>query len=371
VERVKLSSIFWIFIRLGSLGFGGPIALISLMEQECSRKRGWLTLEEFNERYVFCKLLPGPVASQMAMWMGYHVRGRIGAVVAGVAFLIPAFTLILLLSMSYAGVVALPNVAPLIQGMEAGALVIIFDSVVRMFRPYYREWPSWCFLVVAAFLMLFIPRWEPLIILLGGLLVIGVRFARKAPRTVAGFAPVSIPLLVQIFWIHFKAGFTVFGTGLAVVPVLQHEVVDLYHWMSTKEFIDGIAFGQITPGPVTITSVFVGYRTAGLAGAFAGCLGMYLPGLILILFVMPLVYERLKGRPFLADFQRGAIPTVIGCILGATLLLGKVTITTVPMATLTILLGVMALSLRIPGWGVILLGCVINFSWTLLFGGAT
>jgi chromate transporter len=358
MELISLSTIFWIFLRLGAIGFGGPIALVSLMEQECSKKRKWLTLEEFNERYVFCKLLPGPIASQMALWMGLHVRGRIGGLVAGAAFLLPSFTLIFILSIFYSSVQGLPRFTPIIQGMEAGAIVVIFDSVMRMFRPYYRQVQPWIFMLMAAPLMLVIPRWEPLIILSGGLAYVMYKKQK-------GFLSIS-PVLLQIFWVHFKAGFTVFGTGLAIVPVLQHEVVEVYKWMSTPEFLDGIAFGQITPGPVTISSVFIGYKTAGVLGGILGFLGMYTPGVILIFFVMPFLFSKLKGKPFVAFFQQGAIPTVIGCILGATILLGRTTITSPVLAVLVLVLGILALKFKLPGWGTILLGSFLNFAYSLL-----
>jgi len=330
------------------------------MEQECSHKRKWLSLDEFNERYVFAKLLPGPIASQMAMWMGYHVRGRIGALVAGFAFLLPAFVLILLLSMSYQSVAGLPRFTPIIQGMETGALVIIFESVRRMFLPYIRQVQPWIFVVLAAPLMLVIPRWEPVIIISGGALMILYR-TKIRTTTLRSFVVIPLGTLFSIFWIHFKAGFTVFGTGLAVIPVLQHEVVDLFHWMSNAEFLDGIAFGQITPGPVTITSVFVGYKTAGFLGAVAGCVGMYSPGAILILFVMPYVFNRLKGHPFLAYFQQGAIPMVIGCIFGASLLLAKDTIVRPALLGLFLFLCAFAYKTKLPGWAVILSGSAINY----------
>ncbi len=336
------------------------------MEQECSHKRKWLTLDEFNERYVFAKLLPGPIASQMAMWMGYEVRGRIGALIAGFSFLLPAFTLILLLSMSYASVSGLPRFTPIIQGMEAGALVIILDSIWRMFKPYVKELQPWVFALVAAPLMLWIPRWEPVIILTGGALMIFYRTRRPVSHTLKSLVIVPLGTIFSIFWIHFKAGFTVFGTGLAVIPVLQHEVVDLYHWMSTAEFLDGIAFGQITPGPVTITSVFVGYKTAGFLGAVAGVLGMYSPGAILILFVMPFLFNRLKGHPYLGFFTQGAIPTVIGCIFGASLLLGKGVLIRPALIGLFAVLCVIGFKTKLPGWAIILVGSALNFGLSLV-----
>mgnify|MGYP000113654203 CR=1 FL=1 len=364
MQDVSLTTLFFLFLRMGSIGFGGPIALISLMEQECSEKRKWISLPDFNERYVFAKLMPGPIASQMAIWMGYHVRGRIGGLVTGVAFLLPAFCLILILSVFYQTLTSFKNVEPLILGMEAGALVIIFESVRRMFVPYVKEVQSWTFAIVASSLMLFIPRWEPLIILTGGALIVFYRRIQNK-KGLASFALPALAPVLELFWIHFKAGFTVFGTGLAAIPVLQHEVVDIHQWMSSKEFLDGIAFGQITPGPVTITSVFIGYKTAGLLGAISACIGMYGPGAILILGVMPLIFYRLKGKPFLADFQQGAIPTVIGCIFGAMILLAQ-TILTPKLLILVAILTAVSWKAKLPGWATILLGSLLNFGASFL-----
>lgn len=358
-----LPTVFWIFLRLGSIGFGGPIALISLMEQECSHRLKWLTLAEFNERYVFAKLLPGPIASQMAMWVGYQVRGRVGAIVAGIAFLLPAFVLILVLSFSYSLVTATPSLAPVILGMELGAIVVIFDSVLRMNRPYQHSVQAWIFLLIATLLMLKIPRWEPVIIICGGLAMI--LWKRLDASTFRSLVPFS--LLFDLFWVHFKAGATVFGTGLAIIPVLQHEIVEVYQWMTRAEFLDGIAFGQITPGPVTISSVFVGYRAAGVPGSLAACIGMYSPGAIMILFVMPFIFNRLKGRPFLTAFQQGAIPTVIGCILGASLLLVRDIVTDLKSLILVLSVGLIGWKFKLPGWGLIILGSLLSILSVQLF----
>jgi len=353
-------------LRLGAIGFGGPIALIALMERECSARRAWISADEFNERYVFAKLLPGPIAYQMALWMGYHVRGRVGGLIAGVALLLPALLLIALLSASYTHFVGTPTLAPFITGMEVGALIVILDSLWRMFQPYRQQRHAWCFILITAPLMLVIPRWEPVIIMAGGALMIVLRTQRCQAGKLFSFAALPLATLAKLFWVHCKAGFTVFGTGLAIIPALQHEVVERYHWLTNTEFLDGIAFGQITPGPVTITSVFVGYKTAGWFGALAGFLGMYSPGILLILFVMPLLFEKMKGHPWLAHFQAGAIPSVIGCILGATLLLGQMIIVTPTLTILLLVLGLIAYTTRAPSWAIIALGSALGGLWPLL-----
>lgn len=358
MQPPSLLSIFLLFLKLGSTGFGGPIALIALMEQECNRKRKWLSIKEFNERFVFCKLLPGAIAVQMAVWIGFHVRGRLGGLFAGTALILPSFVLILLLSISYASMIQFSSLSTLLQGMEVGALIVIADSVWKMSQPYLRRIHPWIVAACAIFLMLRFPRWEPLIILAGGFGFLAWSYFTKRRTALFSVAPL---LLLDLFWVHFKAALTVFGTGLAIIPVLQYEIVEVYHWMSQKEFLSGIAFGQITPGPVTITSAFVGYRTAGFWGSLFAVIGMYSPGFLIILFVVPMVFERLKHKPWLLEFQEGAIPAVIGCIAGALYLFGQETIINPLLGVQLVVLATVAFIFKIPGWAVILSGSLLNW----------
>lgn len=351
-EKIPLNQIFRLFLKMGATGFGGPVALISLLEKEVSHRLKWISLQKFNESYVFCKLLPGPVAFQMAVWLGYYVRGRIGGLIAGAGFLLPGFALILMISGFYGSISKTPGLSPLLDGMRSGALAIIAESIVRMFHPYWRCTQAWVFCLVGAITLFYFPLWEPIIIVCGGLALV---FFHAQRTTLASLAPFPL-LLLQLFWTHFKAGAFVFGTGLAIVPFLEHDVVSVHGWLTTPQFIDGIAFGQITPGPITITSAFIGHEAAGFSGALIALAGMYSPGLILILFVMPFLMRRLEGSRRLVSFQQGAIPMVIGCVFGAAI---KLSMTTLTQPTSCLIFGALlmvSLCFRLPGWLLIPMG---------------
>lgn len=340
---MTLGQIATTFLRLGATGFGGPLALVALMEQEFCDRRRIVERSAFTESFVLCKMLPGPVAYQMALSVGYLLRGRVGGLVAGLSFLLPSFLMMLLLSIFYGSVHKLSGFEIFAEGLRAGSLVVILDSVLRMGKPYARDLQAWLFGLIGAFFMWRLPRGEPVIILAGGLAtVLGARlWSRKAS------------VLWSLFWVHFKAGAFTFGTGLAIVPILQAETVDVYHWLTAEQFLDAIAFGQITPGPVTIASVFIGYRVATLLGACLAAFGVYLPGAVMILGILPVLRRRLEGTTFLRRFQRGAIPTVIGCIFVASVVFGATVLTDVRSAVIFGALFLVALRWSVPSWAMI------------------
>ena len=341
---------------MGAVGYGGPLALVALMEKECCGRLKWISSEVFTELFVYCKLLPGPVAYQMSLAVGHHLRGRWGGVLAGVALLLPATILILLISVFYAQFRAIPNVALGLAGFRAAALVILVDSSWRLFKPFRSDKKAWVYIVAAIAGMWFLPRWEPLLIVGGGLIAV------LLSRRVAGLRSYLWPL----FWVHFKAGAMVFGTGLAIVPVLEREVVHHYQWMSSSEFLDGLAFGQITPGPITISSVFIGYRVASYLGAFSALFGMYLPGIGFVLFLLPALRKTLAQKAWLQHFQSGAVPTVVGCIVGATFLLARTTLTESWMIGVFIAVCGILWGLKAPAWLVVPLGAGLAYVARLL-----
>jgi len=171
---------------------------------------------------------------------------------------------------------------------------------------------------------------------------------------------VPFPLFLSIFLVHFKAGLLVFGTGLAIIPVLEQSVVHGYHWLSSAEFFDGIALGQATPGPVTISSAFIGYRTAGFWGALIAFAGMYLPGLFFILGLLPVIERKVAGARWLQAFERGAVPAVIGCVAAATFLLGRLALVDLSSILLFMVLWGLGRWASVPGWAIIPLGSLVN-----------
>jgi len=353
---VSVSEIALLFLRLGGLGFGGPMAFVALMEQECVVRKNWISRERFEQSFVICKMLPGPLAYQMALWVGHEVRGVIGGLIAGVAFIFPAATLLFLFAKFYETVHGIESSVWILDGMRVGALVIILQSVGSLFSPYRRKVSAWSYAILGACLMLLFPRWEPLIILLGGAL--NVILIKKWP--IFRLKVSALTVLFSLFWVHFKAGAFVFGTGLAIVPVIEREVVTAFQWLSQPEFLDALAFAQVTPGPITTIAAFIGYKVFGGIGSFVATLGIYLPGAITILGILPVVRKQIEKKSWLSDFQMGAVPAVIGCLVTTAFGLLSSALTTPTLVWSFTLLLILQVVFVLPAWVVIVLGSVLQ-----------
>ncbi|HAR43560.1 MAG TPA: hypothetical protein DCS07_13185 [Bdellovibrionales bacterium] len=364
------------FGRLGLIGFGGPIAAIALMEEEFCVRRKWLKPSEFAEIIAICKLLPGPISVQMAIAIGRFHSGVMGGVLAGISFIFPAFLMVLGLGYFYGQFSTTGGLGAAFQGMQAAALAIILLSAWRLGQPYAQERLAWGVAVLSALFTYWQPRWEPLIILGFGLLgaIVFSKPSDSQPDSqpdstkdeggggrslfaVGGVGTAILaaewPLLGKLFWVCFKAGAFVFGTGLAIVPMLEADVVAHYHWITHSEFMDALAIGQVTPGPVVITATFIGFKAAGIPGALIATLGMFLPSFINVLILVPLVWNRVKGTRIAENFSAWAIPAVIGGIFAAVVKLGFLTLDTGG----SIMIFALGLSVLIwrnpPAWAVI------------------
>jgi chromate transporter len=383
LSKKKMREILTVFLRIGLLGFGGPVATIAMMEEELCRKRNWLNSTRFTEMYSLCKMLPGPVATQMAIYLGYERAGVAGGLVSGSVFILPAFLLVLILSYFYVQYGVPQNLSPLFLGMQIGALSVILVSLVQLSKPYRTKWGAWIIAGVSAMIVGFSPGWEPIVILFWGLsggafftyrermknklyswaglfLFLLLLFSSGVSMKVLGET-----LLLQIFWVCFKAGAFVFGTGLAVVPVLENDVVQKFHWLTHSEFMDGIAIGQITPGPYVITATFIGYKAAGWGGAIVSTLGIFLPAFFNILYIVPRIWKKVRGSQAVTGFSAWAIPSVIGGILGALFSLGKTTLHSPFSVLIFLFILSVGIKFKIPGWVLIplagLLGAIFSF----------
>lgn len=376
------------FIRLGSLGFGGPIAVMGMMEQEFCAQRNWLSREQFFEVYALLKMMPGPISTQMAIYLGHIRRGRLGGILAGIAFILPSFLMILFLSYWYLQAGKKYEAwSGFFSGLQSGALVVILLSVVQLSRPYYSRLNAWILASIAGVLIFLHPASEPGVIFSLG--IIGawvalrkgsrkVKRQRNRPSRLHGFLFGGIPFFVkdqilqnqlfQIFWIFFKAGAFVFGTGLAIVPMLEADTVSRFHWLTHAQFMDGLAMGQVTPGPIVITATFIGYQAAGFLGALIATVGMFMPSFINVLWILPRLWGRFRGTLGAQGFVAWAIPAVIGGIVAATFRLGVV-IFSASLPSLVIFIIALGLALRFkpPAWALIPVaggaGVVIQWMW--------
>ena len=326
------------FLRLGFLGFGGPVALVGQMERELVGERRWLTAEQMREAIAVCQSLPGPLAIQVGIFISYLRAGFWGAWAGGWAFIAPNFLIVTAIAALYAHLGGLRLVTAIFYGVSPAVIALILHSCWRLARLGMEDWLQWT-LAAACFAITVLLQAEVAILFVGagvvGTLYYGSLARRSASAAAlavlpaapaAAGAPVSVTSAAGKLLLFFlKAGALTFGSGLVIVPFLQEGVVHQYGWLGQRDFLIAVAVGMISPGPVVITATFVGYLVAGFTGALAATIGIFLPSFILVLAAAPLL-ARYRANPNVQGFVKGAYAAAIGTILGACVLLGKVAI---------------------------------------------
>jgi chromate transporter len=328
----RMRELVWYFLRLGTLGFGGPVALVGQMERELVAERGWLSREQMREAIAVCQSLPGPLAIQVGIFVA-HLRGGFWAAWAGGwAFILPNFLIVAALGALYVHYGQLPFVTAVFYGVSPVVIALILHSTYRLARLGMEDAAQWllaaiCFVVTiwlqAEVAWLFVGAG-----IFGAVYYGGAR--PTPPQLLAGLAapavPASpLPLLGKILAFFLKAGSLTFGSGLVIVPFLQQGVVRQYGWLDERAFLIAVAIGMISPGPVVITATFVGFLVAGFWGATAATIGIFLPSFILVLVAAPLL-ARHRGNRRVQGFIKGAYGAAIGTILGACFLLSRIAI---------------------------------------------
>ncbi len=340
------------FLRLGLLGFGGPVALVGQMERELVTERGWLTKEQMREAIAVCQSLPGPLAIQVGVYISYLRGGFWGAWAGGWAFIFPNFVIVAALGALYVYFGGLQPVTAIFYGVSPAVIALILHSCYRLAKLGMEDWVQWA-LAVVCFGVTVALQAEVALLFIGagivGILYYG-RFWRRTPSatTLLAAAPLvpAVPLtpvasastLTKLLLFFLKAGALTFGSGLVIVPFLQQGIVQQYGWLNERDFLVAVAVGMISPGPVVITATFVGYLVAGFWGSLTATVGIFLPSFILVLVAAPLLARHRSNRN-VQGFVKGAYAAAIGTILGACVLLGRIAIGD----WLTILIAVTAL----------------------------
>jgi chromate transporter len=319
------------FLRLGATGFGGPIALVGAMQRDLVDARRWFTAEEYRDGLALAQLAPGPLAAQLAMYLGWARGGALGAAAVGLAFVLPSFAMVLVLAIAYVRFGGLAWMQGAFYGIGAAVIALILRSVSKLARLALAADPlRW---TVAAVLAIVTAWTESEVVWLflgaGGLTVL----ARGGPlrtRTALGLAaplgllaaPVADDTLWRIAWFFTEAGAFVFGSGLAIVPFLHAGVVRETGWLNDRQFLDAVAVAMITPGPVVITVAFIGYLVAGLAGACVSALATFLPCYLFTVIPAP-HFRRWSSDPRIRAFVEGVTAAATGAIAGAAFVLGR------------------------------------------------
>jgi chromate transporter len=327
---VRLRSIAREWGRIGIIGFGGPPAHIALLRQLCVDDRGWLSARQFEDGIAATNLLPGPASTQLAIFCAWRLRGRLGAIVGGVCFIAPGLIVILGLSSLF-----LASHPPLwIQGAAAGAgaavaAVAVQASTRLMPASWGRSGPGaarirWLgYLVAGGAAAATIGPYLVLVLLVCGLVEVTVRtrpVARRSPGALALF-PAAVPVvggLAALAWVALKIGALSYGGGFVIVPLMQHDAVTTYHWMTAGQFLNAVALGQVTPGPVVQTVAVVGYAADGLRGGLLAALVAFAPSFVFVIVGAP-HFDRLRSSARVQAFLTGAGAAAIGAIAGASI----------------------------------------------------
>jgi chromate transporter len=328
-------------LGLGTWGFGGPVALVGYMHRDLVERRGWLTEAEYKEGLTLAQIMPGPLAAQLAIYLGYVHYGVLGATLVGVTFVLPSFGMVLALGWVYKLYGGLPWMQAVFYGVGASVIAIISISAFKLTRKTIGvDWLLGLIFVVSA-AMTIVTESEYVPLFLGaGLLVWLVRappaFLRRgtAPPFVLALPLAALPGVIptadgqklwQIFLFFTKAGAFVFGSGLAIVPFLYGGVVKEYGWLNDQEFLDAVAVAMITPGPVVITVGFIGFLVGGFQGATVAAVATFLP--CYLFTIIPAPYFKKHGkRPGIVAFVDGVTAAAIGAIAGAVVVLGRRTL---------------------------------------------
>jgi len=351
-RHVAIGRLFLTFLTIGSTAFGGFMALISVVQNTMVERKGLLTHEDMLDGVSLATILPGPVAVNVCAYAGYRVRGIPGAVCAAVAVTLPSFLLILALSFAYFQYGQIPAVGKFFQGFIPSVAAIVATASWNMGKKAVKG-PGEAVIAVGAFCLLISIKGfvvSLLIIVAGGIAGIllfkgrangpppssankRVQDGKSVPSGTARIAFAGPPLAASLFGVPIGAAakllvtfggmsLLLFGGGYVFIPLMQQVVVDGYGWVTRQEFIDGIALGQVTPGPILISAAFIGYKVAGLAGATAATIGIFTPSAALMLVCTKFI-DRIKGSAIAAAALKGIRPAVIGMIAAAAVAIGR------------------------------------------------
>jgi len=366
------------FLRLGTFGFGGPIALAGYMQRDLVERRRWFTQEEYLQGLAVSQTLPGPLAAQLAMWLGYVRRGFWGAVAAAVPFILPPFVIVSIVAALYVSFRGTTVIQALFYGIGPTVIALILRGAWKLLGVTVKnDRRLWAIFAVVTLITFAVRSEVAVLFVLAGFLGV-LLYAPPGWLRRPAISPAAIPLglgtlvtqaadpnvLLQLGIFFFKAGAFTFGSGLAIVPFLQQGVVRDYGWLTEREFLDAVAMGMITPGPVVITAVFVGYLVAGLSGATIAGIGVFLPPFLMVVLFAPWII-RYRKHPVVQGFTKGATAAAAGAIVGAAGVIATQVLVDVPTISIFVISLVILWRLRVPEPALVAVSATVGL---VLFG---
>jgi chromate transporter len=370
LERPSLASVASYFLRLGATGFGGPVALANYIRRDWVEEQHWITDQEYSEGLAVATACPGPLAYQLGVYCGYISQGIPGGIVAAIAFGLPPFAIVLCVAALYERFANASALRALFYGVAPVVVGLILRACWNLgTKTIGKDLVAIAIAALACAVTAVFEKEPTLVLVAAGLFGIFFFAPRPAKATAACVAPLPLVLLGAItqsatapglFLFFFRTGLLVFGSGLVIVPFLQSYVVDDYHWLTQQQFLDAVAVGMISPGPVVISATFVGYLVAGFSGASAATIGIFLPSVLFTLIGTPLLL-RYRKNPQLQGFVRGISVAVVGVLVGTVYLVGKSAVVDIVTALLALAALLAPFAWRkMPDQALVLLGAVIG-----------
>ncbi len=302
-------------LKVGMFGFGGGLGMLALLRAECVKKKKFISDDELATAVAMGQMLPGPFVPNYCEYIGYHLFGLRGAVACGSALILPSFILMIVLSWFYLTYNTLPGITLIFKGIGAVITSIILWAAYEMGRVLIKNAKGVVIFFFA--LALFLLKFDPILtVVLSGLLSIGIEHTKLSKRILF-----AVPLFLfdfkqalELFSIFFKIGAIIFGGGYGAIPFIQNEVCNVRNWLSAKEFIDAVALGQMTPGPVAITATFVGFKVMGIPGAIIATLGIFIPSFLMLMLLVR-IYRRISGNKYVISFFNGIKSAVVAILI--------------------------------------------------------
>lgn len=325
---VPLRSLALLFLKLGTLAFGGPAAHIAMMRQEVVARRRWMSDAEFLDLLGAANLIPGPSSTELAIHIGLRLGGWRGLLLAGACFILPAAFLVGFLAWVYQRYGALPQVASVMRGVKPVVVAIVLQAVRGLAVASLKTY-SMMAVALAAFVLAALGMHQLLILVLCGAVVVLLRLSQPAglwvPLFGAGATTGGSVSLLGLFSVFLKIGAIVFGSGYVLLAFLQADLVDSRHWLTSKQLLDAVAVGQVTPGPVFTTATFIGFLLAGTPGAIVATIAIFLPGFVLVAISGPYIV-RIRKSPTASAFLDGVTVASIALIAWVLIVLGRATL---------------------------------------------
>ncbi|GAB4383514.1 MAG: chromate efflux transporter [Elainellaceae cyanobacterium] len=379
-QRQRLTELARVFLRLGTIAFGGPAAHIAMMDDEVVKRRQWMSRENLLDLIGVTNLLPGPNSTELAIHIGYERAGWRGLFVAGSCFILPAMLIVWTLAALYARYQTVPQVEWLLYGIKPVIIAIVLQALWKLGKKAAKDIPTTVagVLAIAAYLA---GLNEILLLLLVGLAVMLVKnWQRRGTTTGAFLLPFSGVLAqvggattaasvswVSVFLFFLKIGCVLYGSGYVLLAFLQRDLVERNQWLTSQQLLDAVAIGQFTPGPVFTTATFIGYLLAGHAGAVAGTIGIFLPAFLLVGLVNPWV-PKLRQSPWASGFLDGVNAASLGLMAGVTYTLGRAALVDWLTVVLAVLSAIAVFRFQINSAWLVLAGGLIGFLFYALGG---